>query len=113
MKNFLKITVSLLALFGAVLTSGMELTSLRRIRRGWNISLQDDTVSLQIRVWHRNSREQSLCIRMKRICKNILCFHKKISPVSIYTELVFLSYLLSLKSSISALNAGRDPSTVA
>ena len=39
----------------ALPASGMELTSLRRIRRGWNISLQNDTVSLQIRIWHRNS----------------------------------------------------------
>ena len=56
--------------------SCMEFTSLRRIRRRWNTSFQNNTISLQVWIWHRNCAEQCLCIRMKRIRENIFCLSR-------------------------------------
>ena len=64
----------------ALLTSCCKRTALRQIDRTRNISLQNDPVRLMGWIRDRNCREQSLCIRMKRILiKQLLrgSFHYK------------------------------------
>ena len=60
------------AFFRAVFASGMELASCRRVCRGWDGSLQYNTVHLRFRIRHRNSGEQRLGIWMQRILEDIL-----------------------------------------
>ena len=47
----------------------VELTSLRRIGRRRNGSLEDDSVHLEVWIWNRDGREESLCVWMERLGK--------------------------------------------
>ena len=61
----------LLADSHAFFTTGMELTTFRRICRRRNASFQNDSIHLRLRIRNRNRGEQSLCIRMQRFSKEI------------------------------------------
>ena len=56
--------------------TGMELTALRRVGRGRNTSLQNNTIHLSLRIRNGNRGEQSLGIGVERIVKDILRISK-------------------------------------
>ena len=63
---------SLLTLFGAILTSGMELTSLRRICGAGKFAFQCHRLGLSVRIRNGNRREERLRIRVLRVTADIL-----------------------------------------
>ena len=78
-----------LTLLGSIGASCMEETSLRRICRGGNISLEHDSLHLNIRVRLGDSREERLGIRMKGIIEDILLVTELHHRAEVhYTDLV-------------------------
>ena len=63
---------NVLTLFSSVGTSRMEETALGRISRGGNITLQDDSIHLNVGVRLRDSREERLSVGVQRIVEDIL-----------------------------------------
>ena len=63
---------NVLTFLGRIRTSRVEETSTRRISGGGDISLEHDTVHLNVRVRLGNRREERLGVRMQRIVKYIL-----------------------------------------
>jgi lysophospholipase L1-like esterase len=63
---------SLLTLFGAILTSGMELTSLRRICRAGKLTLKCYGLRLSVGIRNGNRREERLSIGVLSISADVL-----------------------------------------